>query len=449
MLSLPISPTTMPTLSWDTVLSPHIYVFYVAFLVSFFFTPIMRIVANYYGIIDQPDQVRKLHAAPVAYLGGVAVFIGWLAALAASQIHLPQEEIGSPHLQIKLNVVIGAFIILALGLWDDVKRIPPRHKILGQVIVGIILLKGGVGSHCLDPLFNPINLRLQNVFGPHIHLPHPIIDLLSWSFVVCTVVGCCNATNLMDGLDGLCGGVTAVISAGFLFLAIQLAMLSLEPDWDAVRIVLALALLGAVLGFVPFNFNPASIFMGDAGSMFLGYSCATLIILLAQEQSKWLLAALVMFALPILDTSLAFVRRWVNKRPLFSADRHHFHHQLVARGFSIRKTVVISYGLAIAFCLLGMFIAYMRTRYAIAFYLVIFGSLIVAAYKMGLVHEKSRMVSPKSLASIDAVIPSTPNSQTSVVELPDPPQSNRPEIRSGPDYPEAVSESENETEVRR
>jgi UDP-GlcNAc:undecaprenyl-phosphate GlcNAc-1-phosphate transferase len=343
-------------------------------------------------------------------------------------VHIPQDQIGAPHLQVKLNIVLGAIIILIMGLWDDVKRIPPRNKILGQVITAIILLKGGVGSTCLDPVLNPINLHLANVFGPHFYLPHPIIDLLSWSFVICLVVGCCNATNLMDGLDGLCGGVTAVIAAGFLFLAVQLAMLALEPDWDAVRIVLAISLLGAVLGFVPYNFNPASIFMGDAGSMFLGYSCATLIILLAQEQSKWLLAALVMFALPILDTALAFVRRWVNHRPLFSADRYHIHHQLVARGFSIKMTVVISYGLAIGFCLLGMLMAWLpRARYAIAFYLVIFGSLIVAAYKLGLVHEKTRAVSPKPLGSIDAVLPGSVSPDSSVLELPNPPPSAWPE----------------------
>ena len=238
--------------------------------------------------------------------------------------------------------------------------------------------------------------------------------------MVFLVVGCCNATNLMDGLDGLCGGVTAVIVGGFLFLAVRLAVDAQDSDWDAVRIVLALALLGATLGFVPYNFNPASIFMGDTGSMFLGYSCATLIVLLAAENSKWLLAALVMFALPIMDSTLALVRRWVNKRPLFSADRHHFHHQLVARGYSIRKTVIISYGLAIGFCVLGMLIAYMRTRYAVAFYLVIFGSLIVAAYKMGLVHEKPRVVTPKALGSLDAVTtPSSGHPSDSVVELRD------------------------------
>src|SRR2546421_1318860 len=114
--------------------------------------------------------------------------------------------------------------------------------------------------------------------------------------------------------------------------------------------------------------------MGDSGSMFLGFSCATMIILMAQDQSKWFLAAMVMFALPVLDTLLAFARRYVNRRPIFSADRYHFHHQLVARGLSIRKTVLVSYGLAIAFAILGSAIVFIRTRYAVAVYLVIFGS---------------------------------------------------------------------------
>jgi UDP-GlcNAc:undecaprenyl-phosphate/decaprenyl-phosphate GlcNAc-1-phosphate transferase len=405
------SATTAPAVDWDTVLSPHIYVFYAAFLVSFVFTPLMRQVAIYYGIIDQPDRVRKLHSEPVAYLGGVAVFIGWLAGLAMSQLHLPADEIGSPNLHVKLNIVIAAMLIVALGLADDVMRLRPRDKIAGQILAAIILLQGGVGTECLGPLIQPLNVRLQNALGPSFVISMSTIAFLSWCFVIMLVVGCCNATNLLDGLDGLAGGVTAVIVSGFLFLAVRLAVDELDSNWDPVRIVLALALLGAILGFVPYNFNPASIFMGDTGSMFLGFSCATLIIVLAGENSKWLLSALVMFALPIMDTALAFVRRWVNKRPLFSADRHHFHHQLVARGFTIRQTVLISYALAFGFCLLGIMIAYMRVRYAVAFYLVIFGSMIVAAYKMGLVDEKPRVVvTPKSLSSTDAMAPAAPSS---------------------------------------
>jgi UDP-GlcNAc:undecaprenyl-phosphate/decaprenyl-phosphate GlcNAc-1-phosphate transferase len=216
---------------------------------------------------------------------------------------------------------------------------------------------------------------------------------ISCVVVVFIVVSCCNAANLMDGLDGLCGGVTAIISAGLLFVAVHLATTgsAMNSNLDGTRVVLALALLGAVLGFVPYNFNPASIFMGDTGSMFLGFCCAVMIILMGQGQHpKWFLAAMVIFAFPVLDTALAFVRRYVNHRPIFSPDRFHFHHQLVARGFSIKQTVLISYSLAISFALLGSMIVYLRTRFAGAIYLVIFGSIVVAAYKMGMVHEKMK-----------------------------------------------------------
>jgi UDP-GlcNAc:undecaprenyl-phosphate GlcNAc-1-phosphate transferase len=377
----------MPTHTWDEVLAPHIYVFYGAFLVSFLFTPVMRSIAMYYGIVDKPDSQRKLHQAPVAYLGGVAVFMGWMAGLAVSQLHLVAPEIGT-HLRVKLSIVAGGGAIVLLGLWDDLRHIRPRLKIIGQVLAALLLLTQGVGINSLGPFVSPIELRIGESLGHPFQFPPLLIHVLSSLLVIAVVVGCSNATNLLDGLDGLCGGVTAVIGAGYLFLAVHLATQWLDPDWDMVRIILSLALLGAVLGFVPYNFNPASIFMGDAGSMFLGYACAVMIILMGQEQPKWFLAAMVMFALPVLDTSLAFARRWVNRRPFFSADRHHFHHQLLARGYSVRKTVVISYLLAVVFCILGASIAYMRARYAMAFYMVIFGSIIVAAYKMGMVHEK-------------------------------------------------------------
>jgi UDP-GlcNAc:undecaprenyl-phosphate GlcNAc-1-phosphate transferase len=375
------------SLSWDDVLAPHIYVFYGAFIVSFLFTPVMRSIAVSYGIVDSPDRVRKLHTMPVAYLGGVAVFMGWMAGLAVSQLHLVAPEIGT-HLRVKLCIVAGGGAIVCLGLWDDLKHIRPRLKIVGQVLAALLLLTQGVGINSLGPFLSPVETRIADIVGHPFYFPHLLVHILSSLLVIAIVVGCSNATNLLDGLDGLCGGVTAVIGAGYLFLAVHLATQQLDPDWDMVRIILALALLGAVLGFVPYNFNPASIFMGDAGSMFLGYACAVMIILMGQEQPKWFLAAMVMFALPVLDTSLAFARRWVNRRPFFSADRHHFHHQLLARGYSVRKTVIISYLLAICFCVLGALIAYMRARYAMAFYMVIFGSIIVAAYKMGMVHEK-------------------------------------------------------------
>ncbi len=251
--------------------------------------------------------------------------------------------------------------------------------------------------------------------------PPIVIATCSAALVIALVVGCCNATNLMDGLDGLCGGVTGIIAAGFLFLAVHIAMYN-SPEsipLDALRIVLGLALLGGVLGFIPYNFNPASIFMGDTGSMFLGYAIATQIILMAEQQPRWLLAGMVMFALPVLDTSLAFVRRYVNKRPFFSADKHHIHHQLMARGLTVKKTVLVLYAMAIGFTLLGCAVAVMRTRYAGAAYLVIFGSIIVAAYKMGMVHERPRIAEPKHIDEMDTVQPSTEIEQSKVLEVTD------------------------------
>jgi UDP-GlcNAc:undecaprenyl-phosphate GlcNAc-1-phosphate transferase len=289
---------------------------------------------------------------------------------------------------IPISVVIGGFIIVILGLWDDLRSVRPGFKIAGQVLAALVLISGQVGTASTRPLLGSLDLRIAMWFG--FHLPGWVFFLTGSLFTIALVVFCCNAYNLMDGLDGLCGGVTAVIAVGLLFLAVHLGMLTSNDDvrWVAVIVVLALALLGAVLGFVPFNFNPASIFLGDTGSMFLGFACATLVILMAEADSRWLIASLVMFALPVLDTSLAFARRYVNKRPLFSADRHHFHHQLVARGLSVRKTVLISYLLTVGFVILGSTIVYMRTRFAIAIYMVVFGSIIVAAYKMGMVHEK-------------------------------------------------------------
>ncbi len=398
----------------NEVVPPYIYVFYAAFVVSFVLTPLMRIVAMYYGIIDRPDNVRKIHTVPIAYLGGVAVFVGWLAGLAMSQflvLHRTEDGWPTDYPVIKFSIVIGGLIIVVLGLWDDTQGVKPRVKIAGQVAAALFLLWDGVGLEAAKPLVNFFMNRVVLIPGvldvlyggvrPDNLVPDWLIVSISSIMVIGVIVICCNASNLMDGLDGLCGGVTATIAAGFLFVAVHLAMVGggINTNWDALRVILGLALLGAVLGFVPYNFNPASIFMGDTGSMLLGYSCGTMIILLAQQQAKRGLAAMVIFALPFLDTVLAFARRWSRGPPVFEADKQHFHHQLVGRGFSVKQTVMISYGLSILFALLGVAMVFMRTRYTVAIYLVTFCYVIVAAYKMGMVHERPRVVRRHELST--------------------------------------------------
>ncbi len=415
-------------LTANEVLSPYIYVFYVAFIVAFVFTPIMRQVATYYGIIDRPDGKRKMHTTAVAYLGGIAVFLAWIAGLAVSQfLHLHRQDLGlSPYLRVNFSLIAGGSIIVLLGLWDDIHKLNPWVKIAGQVFAAAFLLYDGVGTQATAALFQPVATWMNLYLGwPHANaFPGWFISLTSGLLVVGTVVGCCNATNLMDGLDGLCGGVTAIIAAGFLFLAVHLAASGsgLSANWDGLRVVLGLALLGAVLGFVPYNFNPASIFMGDAGSMFLGYACAIQMILMTQGQHpKWFLASMVIFALPVLDTALAFARRWVNGRPLFSPDRFHFHHQLLARGFTVRQTVILSYALALGFGVLGTAIVFMRTRYAVAVYLVVFGSILVAAFKMGMVHERSGVARPSDIGDGNIMEPVPAAQRAAVLEIQNPP----------------------------
>lgn len=386
----------------DQVLSTYVYVFIVALLVSFIFTPAMRVVAIYFGIVDRPDLSRKMHLKPVAYLGGVAVYFGWLCGLFISQFVVlhriepgwPVDATGIAHPIIPFSIVIGSLVILVLGLWDDARGLRPWMKITGQTMAALFLLADGIGNDATRPLLQPFSIHatefLYGKANPLTFCPEWLVVVTSSLLVIMVVVGCCNASNLMDGLDGLCGGVTAIIALGFLVVATHLAMVGggINTNRDAVRVIMALSLLGAVLGFVPYNFNPASIFMGDTGSMFLGFACATMMIEMAHEQSKWFLASMVMFALPILDTSLAFARRFFNRRPLFSPDRQHIHHQLLARGLSVKQAVFISYGLAIFFGLLGTAMLFMRTRYVVAIYCVVFGYLIIIAYKIGMVHER-------------------------------------------------------------
>jgi UDP-GlcNAc:undecaprenyl-phosphate GlcNAc-1-phosphate transferase len=221
-------------LSVDVVLEQYIWVFYASFLVSFVFTPVMRVVANFYQIIDQPDRVRKMHNVPVAYLGGMAVFLGWLTGLAISQFRrMPLHEPGLPiHVTINFSIVAGACVIIVIGLWDDVFGIKPWMKIAGQVGAASLLLAENIGTRCTGIFFDTLNhwLAIQQEHGHWMagsyipHIPGWVTYLTSSVVVVLVVEACCNAKNLMDRLDGHSGGVTAVIAGGFLFLAVHLAI---------------------------------------------------------------------------------------------------------------------------------------------------------------------------------------------------------------------------------
>lgn len=215
------------------------------------------------------------------------------------------------------------------------------------------------------------------------------------SFVVglIIVLGACHSTNLIDGLDGLAAGVTAIMSLGFFLLAALLALWRFHEGRDDVRLVLTIAMFGAAIGFLPHNFNPARIFMGDAGSTLLGFNCGMMILLFGENAIfRWVIGALMIFTLPIFDTSLAMFRRWRSGRSIFAGDRSHFYDQLVQRGLSVRQSVLVCYGLSVLFAGVGLLVTLpaMRTRYAVFVFLAVWGLVGTVAWITGLTHPEER-----------------------------------------------------------
>ncbi|HOI55930.1 MAG TPA: MraY family glycosyltransferase [Phycisphaerae bacterium] len=387
---------------------PHVWILTGAMVLSLVLTPVFRTIALRYKVYDMPDERLKTHKRPIPYLGGIAIFLAWaipvfvvaliqtlwpgnVPAETAEAIRqagrdVPERWIQNP--ESLFWVLGGGLLMMVLGVIDDTRNLSPKAKIVGQVAAAGMLIAGGMTFRAL-PTCMPSDMGGFALFPADAWW----VLALGIAFQVVLVVGASNATNLLDGLDGLCSGVTAFISAGFLLLATSLMAWDLygptgTPYVNSEPIVLlSFALLGAVIGFLPYNFNPASIFMGDAGSMFLGYMAAVFMILFAEKPVgfKWFLGAMVIFGLPIFDTGLALIRRLVNRRPIFAGDRSHFYDQLVDRGCSVKTSVLINYGLSAVFGLIGVGIIFLELRYALPIYLVIFAGIAAAVFKLGLV----------------------------------------------------------------
>jgi UDP-GlcNAc:undecaprenyl-phosphate GlcNAc-1-phosphate transferase len=344
----------------------------VAFFCSLAATALCQRVAIRFGIVDRPDNRVKTHKEPIAYLGGVGMLIGLTVGVLAGVYLLRTDVAFDRELRWLLGVLAGAMIACLVGLADDILDLRPRHKVLGQVLAaGVLLLVG-------------INPNVQQVTKP-LGLPMPanveiVLDVLIVTFFV---LGATNSLNLLDGLDGLCGGVTAIIAVAMLLLATHLATWGFSDFGDPVRIVICLGLVGAVCGFLPFNRHPAKIFMGDAGSMLLGFVAAALMILFAEKVPRWWLASIIAFGLPILDTAVAVVRRLLNHRSLFVSDRGHIYDQMIDRGLPLKRTVALCYGLAGFYALLGVAASQIRTRYAAVVYLAVIAASAVTVWRKG------------------------------------------------------------------
>jgi UDP-GlcNAc:undecaprenyl-phosphate/decaprenyl-phosphate GlcNAc-1-phosphate transferase len=322
--------------------------FAIAAVVTLASTPLVIRLATHLGVIDETGDERRVHDVPTPRIGGIAVFLGFAFALFAvlgfslsspfalvpSALHAPhakQVEILSEQFQQAHHLVgllFGSLLILGVGMWDDIMHMRARNKLVAQVIVAAIamlygfVIPGTTNPFDHDPRTNWIEFPLW--FG--------IPLTLLW------YVGMMNAINFIDGLDGLLAGVAAISS-------IELFAISVLHTNPLVALVV-IALAGSTLGFLPYNFNPARIFLGDAGSLFIGFVFATVTIIGEGKEAiaVSLLVPLVILALPILDTAAVIVRRAMAGKKITEADRGHFHHQLIFRfGLNVRQAVLLIY----------------------------------------------------------------------------------------------------------
>jgi UDP-GlcNAc:undecaprenyl-phosphate GlcNAc-1-phosphate transferase len=366
---------------FDKIIGPHRPVTWmvhfwpvlvVSFIGSLVATWLCKKIAIKFGIVDRPDDLVKTHKEPIAYLGGLGMLIGLTIGVLVGISCLRYEEFHGPALKWLLGILAGGIIACFVGLTDDIFDIKPRQKFLGQIIAAIILLLIGITPN-LQRIVDPLNLSM----------PYNLGLVLSVFIVIFFVLGATNSLNLLDGLDGLCAGVTTIITIAMLLLSIHLATWGYSEVGDPVRIIICLGLVGGVCGFLPFNRYPAKIFMGDAGSMLLGFMVAALMLLFAEGVPRWWMASIVVFGLPILDTAVALVRRLLNHRPLFVSDRGHIYDQMIDRAIPLKKTVAICYALAGVYAVIGLAMSQIKTRYAAGVYVVVFVVSGLVVWKKG------------------------------------------------------------------
>ena len=297
-----------------------IFAFIVSFAFTFATTPLVRRFAFKIGAIDIPKDNRRMHNKPTPRIGGLAIIFGFtVATLCFAQ---PSRQL--------YGTLAGAAIIAVMGVIDDCKNLPAKLKFVIQIIAALVVVFAG--DIKIDVFTNP-NFLSDN---PYWVLP----EWLSVTLTVIWIVFITNAVNFIDGLDGLAAGVSAIMSISLVFISIRVGEYSIA--------ILGIALMGSCFGFLPFNFNPAKIFMGDTGSTFLGFMLATLSI-----QGVFKSYAVISFAVPLLilglplfDALFAMIRRILRGQSPMTADRGHLHHRLVDMGFSQKQTVFILYAIS-------------------------------------------------------------------------------------------------------
>lgn len=303
-----------------------------AFAVSLWATPFAKKLSIKVGAIDYPRK-RGMHSEPIPRLGGIAIILGFVIAMCISA-----PFVSALRTTQFLGFMVGALIIVIIGVWDDIRGLKPKTKLAFQIVASLVVIFSGTRVTVVNwPMFT----YLEPFSGP---------ITMFW------IVGVTNAVNLIDGVDGLAAGVCGISA----FCLMALCVLSGSP----MAVVLTAALAGSCMGFLPRNFSPAEVIMGDTGALFLGFVLAvsSIIGLFKGYAVLSIVIAVLVLALPILDTLFAMLRRFLKGKPIMQADRGHLHHRLIDAGYSQKQAVIILYSLSAIAGIVGIIIAIQDLR---------------------------------------------------------------------------------------
>lgn len=337
---------------------PYIYGFIVAMVVSYLSTPLVKKIAWKIGAIDFPSE-RRVHKKPMPRIGGLAIYFAFMIA---SIIVLP---IGRRTIQ---GILLGGTFIVFVGILDDIYDLPAKVKLIGQIIAATILVAFGLK---VEWLTNPL--------GGMIYL-----GKLSIPLTIFWTVGITNTLNFIDGLDGLAAGISAI--AAFAMLLVNLSLNQPVP------VLITALLAGASIGFLPHNFNPAKIFMGDTGAMFLGYMLAAVAIDGAVKSATViaLIVPILALGLPIFDTAFAIVRRLVNGRPVMQADKGHLHHRLIGIGLTQKQAVLYMYLVSTLLGACSVILAKVGIKEAAIALTIVISGLLISVRRLNLAFETKK-----------------------------------------------------------
>lgn len=327
-----------------------------ALVLALVFVPLAMKLAYKIGAVDKPNA-RKVHTKIMPRMGGLGIYLAYIIVVLATQ---------KMNMQLA-GLLLGSTILVVLGIFDDMKDLNAKFKLLIQILAAVIVMAFGVRIEFMTNVFG----------GGAIYL-----DILSLPITLLWIVGITNAINLIDGLDGLAGGIATIA-------ALSMAVVG----WiygQYLMASMAIILAGATMGFLRYNFHPAKVFMGDTGSLFLGFNLSVLTIMGVAKSVTFisLAAPVLVLGVPIFDTFFAILRRKMNHKPIFAADKDHLHHRLLGMGFSHRKTVLIIYAISFFLALSAILITYLSTAEAVAVVAIVLSVILIGAGKLGVIAVK-------------------------------------------------------------